>query len=273
MKRGRGGAESMVRLEDRTVREGARRRADGYAVAGAGFLASMVAAQVASGVGAEPVRWINPVVGALAAAAGCFAASRRGSARAAGAVATAMALGHTAERIGVRTGLPFGRYTYTPVLRPQVGGVPVTVAVAWSGMGLAAHAVAAVLVPGRRPVRRAAVGALALTAWDAFLDPQMLRHDLWRWARRGAYRGVPASNFAGWLGVSALLMAVTEAWVGGPDAPAGLVATYGLMAVMETLAFAVVFEPRDPVVAVAGGVAMGAFAVPAAVLTGRRRTS
>ncbi|MEU6744957.1 carotenoid biosynthesis protein [Spirillospora sp. NPDC046719] len=179
-------------------REGTRRGPDGFAVAGAGFLASMVAAQVTSGVGAEPVRWINPVVGALAAAAGCFAASRRGAVRAAGAVATAMALGHTVERIGVRTRLPFGRYTYTPVLRPQVGGVPVAVAVAWSGMGLAAHSVAAVLVPDRRPVRRMAVGALA---------------------------------------------------------------------------FAVVFEPSDPVVAMTGGTAMGAFVVPAAVLAVRRRAT
>ncbi|WP_433136968.1 hypothetical protein ACQPZ8_33260 [Actinomadura nitritigenes] len=115
-------------------REGTRRKPDGFAVAGAGFLASMVAAQVTSGVGAEPMRWINPVA----------------------------------------------------------------VAVAWSGMGLAAHAVAAVLVPDRRPVRRIAVGALA---------------------------------------------------------------------------FAVVFEPTDPVVAVTGGTAMGAFAVPATVLAVRRRAT
>ncbi|WP_064743521.1 carotenoid biosynthesis protein [Actinomadura rifamycini] len=234
----------------------------------------MVAAQVASGVRPDPVRWTGPVVGLLTAGAGCFAASRLGAGRAAGAVGAAAALGYAAEWVGVRTGVPFGRYSYTGVLRPQVGGVPAAVAAAWAGMGLASHAVAATLVPDGRRWTRVAVGASALTAWDLFLDPQMTRLDLWRWARRGAYRGVPASNFAGWLAASALLTGAVDALVGpGRDVAEGLVATYAVMAVMETVAFAAVFRPRDPLVAAAGGTAMGAFAVPAAVLAARRRTA
>ncbi|WP_370786288.1 carotenoid biosynthesis protein [Actinomadura fibrosa] len=129
-----------------------------------------------------------------------------------------------------------------------------------------------------------AAGALALTAWDLFLDPQMLRLGLWTWHDTGPYRGVPVSNFLGWLVVSALVMAVIDVLlrasgpgragrrrVGGRQeraAPSGgLVAIYCVMAVMETVAFAAVFEPPDRLVAVAGGVAMGIFAVPA----GRRR--
>ncbi|HEU5023457.1 MAG TPA: carotenoid biosynthesis protein [Spirillospora sp.] len=232
----------------------------------------MVGAQVASGALPDPGRWNGPVVGLLAAGTGCFAASSRGARRAAGAVGAATALGYGAEWIGVRTGVPFGRYSYTEVLQPQVGGVPVAVAAAWAGMGLASYAVAATLVPTGRPGTRIVVGALALTAWDLFLDPQMLRQGLWTWARRGAYRGVPASNFAGWLVVSALLMAATEPLLGGREASGWLVATYTVMAAMETLAFAAVFEPRDLPVAAAGGTAMAAFAVPAAVrAVGRRR--
>ncbi|MFG2088928.1 carotenoid biosynthesis protein [Spirillospora sp. NPDC048824] len=234
----------------------------------------MVAAQVASGAGSDPVRLTGPVVGLLAAGAACFVASRRGFGRAGGAVGAAVAIGYAAEWIGVRTGVPFGRYSYTPVLRPQVGGVPVAVAGAWAGMGLASHAAAATLVPEGRKGTRVAVGAAALTAWDVFLDPQMLRLDLWRWEDPGVYRGVPVGNFAGWLGVSALLMAVTDPIVGWErDAPGWLVALYGVMAAMETLAFAAVFDPPDRLVAVAGGTAMGAFAVPAAVLAFRRRTA
>ncbi|RKS79873.1 putative membrane protein [Actinomadura pelletieri DSM 43383] len=241
---------------------------------GAGCLASMVAAQVASGVRPDPARWTGPVVGLLTAGAGCFAAARIGAGRAAKAVGAALSLGYTAEWVGVRTGVPFGRYSYTKVLRPQVGGVPVTVAAAWAGMGLASHAVAATLVPDGRRWTRVAVGASALTAWDVFLDPQMTRLGLWRWARDGVYRGVPATNFAGWLAVSALLMGAVDSIVDtGQDVAAGLVATYAVMAAMETLAFAAVFEPRDPLVAVAGGTAMGVFAVPAAALAARRRTT
>ncbi|MFC4054983.1 carotenoid biosynthesis protein [Actinomadura syzygii] len=245
---------------------------DGLVVAGAGCLAGMVAAQVASGVVSDPVPLTGPVVGLLAAGTACFVASRRGFGRAAGAVGAAAAVGYAAESVGMRTGVPFGRYAYTPVLRPQLGGVPVAVLGAWAGMGLASHAVAAAIVPAGRRAARVAVGAAALTAWDLFLDPQMVRQGLWTWADGGMYRGVPVSNFAGWLGVSALLMAVVEPIVEwGPDPSGWLVGAYGVMAGMETLAFAAVFDPPDRLVAVTGGAAMGVFAVPAAVLAIRRR--
>lgn len=256
----------------RPVRGG--RGPTGPVIAGAGCLAGMVAAQVASGLSADPVRLTGPVVGLMAAGAACFVASQRGPRRAAGAAGAAAAIGYAAEWAGVRTGVPFGRYTYTPVLRPQVGGVPVAVAVAWAGMGAASHAVAATLVPAERTCTRIAVGAAALTAWDLFLDPQMLRQDLWRWADGGAYRGVPVSNYAGWLAVSALLMGVLEPIAGWErDAPGWLVALYGVMAGMETLGFAAVFDPPDRLVALAGGSAMGMFAVPAAVAAFRRRSA
>ncbi|MBB6398249.1 putative membrane protein [Actinomadura coerulea] len=256
---------------------------------GAGLLAAMVAAQVASGLRPEPIRLTSVVVVLLAASAVAFLADRRGPGRAAGAFAATVAIGYAAEWAGIRTGLPFGEYAYTSVLRPQAGGVPVIVAAAWGGMGLAAHAVATAIAPQNR-VARWAAGAAALTAWDLFLDPQMLRLGLWTWADDGPYRGVPLSNFAGWLVVSFVVMLAVDlivgredtavpsrgpgpAWKRGPAwsrGPAsrpgpsrGLVTLYSVMAGMETLAFAAVFEPRDPLVAAAGGVAMGAFAVPA----------
>jgi hypothetical protein len=250
---------------------------------GAGLLGAMVVAQVASGLRPEPIRLTSVVVVLLAASAAAFLAARHGPVRAAGAFAAAVAIGYAAEWVGIRTGLPFGEYSYTSVLRPQAGGVPVIVALAWGGMGLAAHAVASAIAPEHGFARWAA-GAGALTAWDLFLDPQMLRLGLWTWPDGGPYRGVPLSNFAGWLAVSLLVMLVIDLIVGredtgvpirrpgpyrgpGPSRESGpsrgLVTLYTVMAAMETLAFAAVFEPRDPLVAVAGGVAMGAFAVPA----------
>ncbi|WP_279490840.1 carotenoid biosynthesis protein, partial [Actinomadura sp. KC216] len=64
-------------------------------------------------MGSDPVRLTGPVVGLLAAGAGCFVAARRGLGRAAGAVGAAVAVGYAAEWVGVRTGVPFGRYSYT----------------------------------------------------------------------------------------------------------------------------------------------------------------
>ncbi|MFA1542610.1 carotenoid biosynthesis protein [Actinomadura monticuli] len=237
-------------------------------LAGAGCLGTMAVAQVLSGVRPEPIRLTGVVVVLLAASAVAFAAGRDGAGRAVGAFGSAVAVGYAAEWVGVRAGVPFGEYSYTSLLRPQLGGVPVIVAVAWGGMGLAAHAVATAIVP-EAGFRRWAAGALALTAWDLFLDPQMLRMGLWTWADDGPYRGVPVSNFAGWLAVSLVVMAAIDAIVGRSEAAAsgGLIAIYGVMTAMETLAFAAVFEPPDRVVALAGGAAMGTFAV----LAWRRR--
>ncbi|WP_084265296.1 carotenoid biosynthesis protein [Actinomadura macra] len=239
----------------------ARRRVGAGVVAGSGFLAAMVVAQVASGLRPESVRLTAVVVVLLAASTVAFLAGRYGIGRAIGAFGAAVLVGYTAEWVGVRTGVPFGDYSYTSLLWPQLGGVPVIVALAWGGMGLAAHSVATAIVPQGGPVRWA-VGAVALTAWDLFLDPQMLRLGLWTWADGGPYRDVPVGNFAGWLGVSLLVMAVVDTMVRrSAVASRGLVVVYTVMAVMETIAFAAVFEPPDRVVAAAGGLSMGACAL------------
>ena len=54
------------------------------------------------------------------------------------------------------------------------------------------------------------MGAVALTAWDLFLDPQMTAERYWRWERPGSYRGIPLSNYAGWLVTSAGMMVALE---------------------------------------------------------------
>jgi putative membrane protein len=88
----------------------------------------------------------------------------------------------------------------------------------------------------------------------------MVRLGMWTWAEDGFYRGIPLSNFAGWLLVSALVVLVVGR-IGGDARPGrGLLVLYTVMAVMETVAFAAVFDPPDPLVAVAGGITMGAFA-------------
>ncbi|MFG1948139.1 carotenoid biosynthesis protein [Nonomuraea sp. NPDC048826] len=224
-------------------------------------LAAMVALQVASGLAVRPERFTALIVTLLAASAVAFAAAAWGPRRALAAFGGAVLTGYAAEVVGVLTGFPFGDYAYSDVLWPQVGGVPVVVAVAWGGMGLAAYAVAVGIAPAGWA--RVCVGAAALTAWDLFLDPQMVRLGLWTWAEDGFYRGIPLSNFAGWLLVSAVVMLVIG-WIGGDVRPGrGLLAVYTVMAVMETIAFAAVFDPTDPLVAAAGGITMGAFAASA----------
>ena len=206
-------------------------------------------------------------VGGLAGTTLAASAQRWGTRRAVTALAVVAGATTAVEKIGTTTGVPFGRYTYTPRLRPQVGGVPVVVALAWFAMGVPAREVA--------PGRRWWWGAAALTAWDLFLDPQMTAEGYWRWtgtSRQPRYRGIPLSNYVGWLVTAAGIMALLDRLLptttttgsggdaGDPPPPDGtLVGTYAFMAVMSTLGFAVFFG--DPFVAVVGGLGMLPFAV------------
>jgi putative membrane protein len=187
-------------------------------------------------------------------------AMRRWGPGRAGVAAAATAVGTTiVERVGTATGVPFGRYAYTRALQPQVAHVPAIVPLAWFALGLPARETAHAAL-GARSTRatRIAVGSAALTAWDLFLDPQMVGEGYWRWAKRGAYRGIPLSNYVGWfatgLGVMALLDAVLPPADDARDADGALVGEYAYMGVMETIGFARYF--RDPTVAVVGGLGM-----------------
>jgi uncharacterized membrane protein len=238
-------------------------------------LAGMIATPLASRGG--PVRRVlsSVVVSGLAATTGLVAARRWGPARAAaaaGGVAVSTAL---VERIGTRTGWPFGGYGYTGALRPQVGGVPAIVPAAWFAMAVPAREAAHAAL-GHRSTRttRIVLGAAALTAWDLFLDPQMVGEGYWAWHRRGRYRGIPFSNYVGWLVTGLGVMALLELALPVDDnrtltdAPdAALVGEYAVMAAMETLGFAMFF--RDRVVAAVGGIGM----LPVAVLAARRLLS
>ncbi len=168
------------------------------------------------------------------------------------------------ERVGSTTGFPFGAYDYSDVLQPQVLGVPAIVPLAWWGMGVAAREVARAVVGARGVVWRVVVGAGALTAWDAFLDPQMVAEGYWVWVREGAYRGIPLSNYAGWFASSIVVMVVLEAMLPRRAALRVPVAMYAFVAVMETIAFTFFFD--DQVVALVGGIAM----VPLALVALRR---
>ena len=208
------------------------------------------------------------VVLMLATAVAEGAAARR--ARGAGLVALAGGLGFATELVGVATGRPFGHYTYGDGLGRRVGGVPVLAAAAWAMMSRPAWVVAGLI--DARPAARVPLAAGALTAWDVFLDPRMVRDGYWTWPGGGRYEGVPLSNFAGWFltavgvfGVWALLERGEEPVGSGDD---GALALYGWTWIGETFATAVIWR-RLPV-ALAGGTTMGAFAVPALA---RRRSS
>jgi uncharacterized membrane protein len=202
------------------------------------------------------------IVGLLLAASAADAVAARGVARGTALVGSAAGLGFATELAGVATGKPFGHYTYSALLGRKVGGVPILAASAWAMMARPAWVVAGLVTRRRAP--RVVVAAYALTAWDVFLDPRMAREGYWSWPGGGRYEGIPASNFLGWLLTGAGVFAVW-AVVDGDDDPLrdgdGALALYSWTWLGEVVAN--LFIWRHPRVAAAGGLAMGAIAVPA----------
>ncbi len=249
--------------------------------------AAMIATPLARRGGSTRRALASVVVTGLCATTSAATNRVWGPRRTAGALG-AIAVGTgVVERVGTATGVPFGGYAYTGQLRPHIGGVPVIVPLAWFAMAVPAREAAhAALADHSTPMCRIIGGAAALTAWDLFLDPQMVGEGYWGWQRRGRYRGIPASNFVGWfltaLGVMAVLevalpvvdrrvvdsAAADSAAADSAAADAVLVGEYATMAVMETLGFAAFF--KDRVVAAVGGAGM--LPIAAAAVRGVRLT-
>jgi uncharacterized membrane protein len=185
--------------------------------------------------------------------------ARRGGGRAAALAGSAAVVAFAGERCGVATGRPFGRYSYSGRLGPRVAGVPLLAAGAWTMMAAPAWSVAGLL--SERRAGRVLAASGALTAWDAFLDPRMVRDGYWTWRSDGRYEGVPASNYAGWLVVGGAIFAVWAALDGDAPPSDDALALYAWTWIAETVANVAIW--RRPRVAAVGGLAMGAFAAPA----------
>jgi uncharacterized membrane protein len=142
-------------------------------------------------------------------------------------------LAYCAELLGSSTGIPFGKYYYTGLLQPQLAGVPLLIPLAWMMMLPPAWATGYLITQrSGRSLMFIAVSALAFTAWDLFLDPQMVAWDFWRWQEPGIYFGIPLSNYAGWVIVSAGLSLIANP----RDLPAGpLFLVYALTWMLQTI--------------------------------------
>jgi putative membrane protein len=141
----------------------------------------------------------------------------RGVARLAAVALTGFAV----EAAGVRFKLPFGEYAYTGVLRPQLLGVPAVMGLAW--MSLVAFASDFAWRLRLKPWVAVVCAALLTTATDLVIDPLAANQlGYWRWARGGAYYGIPFSNFVGWFATALAACAILGAR-GRPNSRAAFV--------------------------------------------------
>ncbi|WP_213455129.1 carotenoid biosynthesis protein [Rhizomonospora bruguierae] len=234
-------------------------------------LAAMVLAQIGYPLADGPARAGLTVLTVLLgyAASVLHAAVTRGARTAAALVLTTTGGGLAVEALGAHTGFPFGHYAYGDAIGPKLAGVPLIVPLAWTWMAWPAWLAAP------RTAARPLIAAVGLTAWDLFLDPQMVAERYWTWdnphpALPGV-PGVPLTNYAGWLVVAIAMMLILRATIRdrpGRDRP--MYALYLWTYASSTLAHAAFLGL--PASAVWGAAGMGVVAIPLAVRLWRSRS-
>jgi uncharacterized membrane protein len=135
--------------------------------------------------------------------------------RAVAFLATCVVVSFCFESVGVATGLVYGPYHYGTALGAKLAGVPIIIPFAWFMMIYASWMVAHLLLEGAGSpaslggvLARAAIAAMAMTAWDTVMDPGAAKTGAWVWEQGGAYFGVPFQNYVGWLATTLVVYLV-----------------------------------------------------------------
>ena len=117
------------------------------------------------------------------------------------------------EYTGVRTGFPYGEFSYGVDLGPTVGGVPLGLPVFFVPLVMNAYLLCLLLLGDRAENAAVRLGAVvaAVLAMDVVLDPGAVALGFWSYRPPGAFYGVPLSNYAGWM-VSATVAVVLLDW-------------------------------------------------------------
>lgn len=173
-------------------------------------------------------------------------------------LATGLVLGWLAEQAGATQGWLFGHYTYTEVLGPRLGAVPLVIPLMWFSLAYIGYVLASLLL-WRQPVGTAPgwrgqgltalAAAMIVTAFDLGADPYFVYVlKAWIMAKQdGAWFGETVRGFEGWMIVSFAIVAAVQALVqprGPVAATAPLVRRAALLPVLVyagMIAFQVVF--------------------------------
>lgn len=158
----------------------------------------------------------------------------------------------TFEHLGVASGVVYGGYSYTEVLGPRLGHVPVLIPLSWFMYLYPGYIVVNCILSDEpvgsqgglvRVLWLSAVGAVVTTAQDLVFDPILSGPivSAWIWNQGGGYFGVPVHNFLGWIATSFIVLAVyrTVEWRAQPR-PMGTVTAPVLTIAIISYAFLVV---------------------------------
>lgn len=103
-------------------------------------------------------------------------------------------LGLGVEILGVKTGFPFGNYTYTSTLGIRFLEVPLMIGVNWAVLTYCTASLVEKL--SQNVIVRVFLGAIAMVSLDVLLEFFAIKHSLWIWENT-SYPGI--NNFIGWF--------------------------------------------------------------------------
>jgi uncharacterized membrane protein len=132
-------------------------------------------------------------------------------------ISLALAVGWFAEEIGASRGWFFGRYSYTDVLGPRLGSVPLVIPLMWFALCFIGYVMAQFLL-WRQPdpvgkslmqvFLTSLLAAMLVTAFDLGADPYFV-FVLKAWVMQktdGGWFGETLQGFAGWMLISFLIV-------------------------------------------------------------------
>ncbi len=101
------------------------------------------------------------------------------------------------ELIGVKTGYPFGVYSYTDKLTPLLFGVPLSIGFAWAASMLASYGIISMFDSFHNAgnIPKALLTGILMMIFDIALEPAAIEQNFWFWEADT----VPYSNYISWF--------------------------------------------------------------------------
>lgn len=104
------------------------------------------------------------------------------------------------ESIGVITGFPYGSFDYGARLGTKIGVIPWTVSFGWVPLVIASWSIAKEQYKKKHAIiKQILLGTTILVVFDLVLDPGAAKLGFWEWGTKGAYYGIPLTNYLGWI--------------------------------------------------------------------------
>jgi lycopene beta-cyclase len=243
------------------------------------FAASVtVLANILWALAAGDVRDVLTIVGVLAfaTASGFHAYAAFGRAFLTQFLTVALIATFVIEVLGVTTSFPFGTYEYDlERLGLTAFGVPLLIPFAWFMMLYPSWLIARDLFASKFLAIPA--GALLMSTWDLYLDPQMVNEGYWVWFIDGtATKEIPLTNFFGWFISTATIFAALSLVLKPKERVVSNSIAYALVLWVWLGSFLVNIVPfspffNQPAVAVSGFVGMGIILIPWSWMLWQRR--